>query len=450
VFLQEFGNHLIFYGDGGFKFLHLLHSRRFLATDVGGIWLSVEERSPSLEEDFLPVVEVHDADSVLFADLRDRHVLDEVLAQDGNLLLTGKIDTLGHWRYRFSDRQTLAHFSSRASRGFKTAPRTISGCWGMALTKYVYGLISYPDWCKLQRKRRRGGVELMKKLRIAVLGSGNIGVDLLIKALRSQYLEPTVLIGRSLASAGMAKAQSLGVPLSAESIGFVESNPSCCDLVFDATSAKDHLLHAPILARLGKKVIDLTPAKVGPMCVPATNMADCLSADNVNMVTCGGQASIPLAYAIGETQKEVAYIEVVSSIASRSAGPATRINLDEYIHTTEAGIQKFSGAKQAKAILNLNPAQPCINMQTTVFAKVSEPNLETLKPKLEEMVRKVQSYVPGYEVIVGPIVENGRMVIMVRVKGLGDYLPAYAGNLDIINCAAIAMAEEYARAAAGA
>jgi acetaldehyde dehydrogenase (acetylating) len=289
----------------------------------------------------------------------------------------------------------------------------------------------------------------MKKLKIAVLGSGNIGTDLLIKALRSPHLEPTVLIGRSLSSAGMAKAQSLGVPVSAESIGFIEKNPNCCDLVFDATSARDHQLHAPILSRLGKKVVDLTPAKLGPMCVPAANISDCLSADNVNMVTCGGQASIPIAYAIGKTQKDIDYIEVISSIASRSAGPATRINLDEYIHTTEAGIQKFSGAKRSKAILNLNPAQPCINMQTTIFAKVAEPNLDALKPKLDEMVRKVQAYVPGYEVIVGPTVENGRIVVMVRVKGLGDYLPAYAGNLDIINCAAIAMAEEYAKAASG-
>jgi len=286
---------------------------------------------------------------------------------------------------------------------------------------------------------------MTKKLKVAILGSGNIGTDLMIKALRSDYLECTALIGRNLSSAGLAKAQSLGVSVSAEGIRFIERNPGVCDLVFDATSAKDHEVHAPIFERLGKFAIDLTPAKLGPMCVPAVNIQDLLDAKNVNMVTCGGQASIPIAYAIGKTQRDIDYIEVISSIASRSAGPATRINLDEYIHTTESGILKFSGAKRAKAILNLNPAQPCINMQTTVFAKVANPNVEDLRPALQEIVRKVQAYVPGYEVIVGPTIENGRIVVMVRVRGLGDYLPAYAGNLDIINCAAIAMAEEVAR-----
>jgi acetaldehyde dehydrogenase (acetylating) len=283
------------------------------------------------------------------------------------------------------------------------------------------------------------------KLKVAILGSGNIGADLMVKALRSPHLQCTVLIGRSLSSPGIAKAQSMGVPVSSESIAYIERNPQCCDLVFDATSARDHETHAPILKRLGKLVIDLTPAKVGPMCVPAVNMAELLGETNVNMVTCGGQASIPLAYAIGQTHSDVDYIEVISSIASRSAGPATRINLDEYIHTTESGVMKFSGARRTKAILNLNPAQPCINMQTTVFAKVDKPDLERLKPVVLDLVKRIQQYVPGYELIVGPTFENGRIVVMVRVRGLGDYLPAYAGNLDIINCAAIAMAEEYAR-----
>jgi acetaldehyde dehydrogenase len=173
-------------------------------------------------------------------------------------------------------------------------------------------------------------------------------------------------------------------------------------------------------------------------------MAECLSELDVNMVTCGGQASAPIAYAIGQTQDDVDYVEVISAIASRSAGPATRANLDEYIHTTEEAIKKFSGAKRTKAILNLNPATPCIDMQTTVLAKVGSPNLEKLKPFLAELVARVQRYVPGYAVLVGPLIENGRIVVTIKVKGLGDYLPAYAGNLDIINCGAIAMAEEYA------
>jgi acetaldehyde dehydrogenase (acetylating) len=288
-------------------------------------------------------------------------------------------------------------------------------------------------------------MQALSKLKVAVLGSGNIGTDLLIKALRSPVLECTVFIGRSLTSAGMSKAQSLGVPVSAESIGYIERNPDCCDLVFDATSAKDHLIHASILKKLGKQVIDLTPAKVGPMCVPAVNISEMLGESNVNMVTCGGQASIPVAHAIGKTHSNIDYIEVISSIASRSAGPATRINLDEYIHTTESGIKAFSGASRTKAILNLNPAQPCINMQTTILAKVEKPDLAALKPALDDLIKRIQKYVPGYELLVGPTIENGRIAVMVRVRGLGDYLPAYAGNLDIINCAAIATAEEIAR-----
>ena len=283
-----------------------------------------------------------------------------------------------------------------------------------------------------------------RKLKVAIIGSGNIGTDLLIKVLRSPHLECGAFIGRSLSSSGMVKALSLDVPVSAEGINYIIDHPDCCDIVFDATSAKSHCEHAPILKKLNKRVIDMTPAKIGLMSVPSVNLADCLSEFNVNMITCGGQASIPVAYAIGQTQSDVDYIEVVSSIASRSAGPATRQNLDEYIKTTEDGLKEFSGAKRTKAILNLNPAEPCVDMQTTIFAKVSNPNIPKLTERLSLLVKDVQKYVPGYEVILGPIFDNGRIVVMVRVRGLGDYLPAYAGNLDIINCAAIAMAEEYA------
>ena len=186
------------------------------------------------------------------------------------------------------------------------------------------------------------------------------------------------------------------------------------------------------------------------MSVPSVNLEECLTEFNVNMVTCGGQASIPVAYAIGQTQSEVDYIEVVSSIASRSAGPATRQNLDEYIKTTEDGLKEFSGALRTKAILNLNPAEPCVDMQTTIFAKVTNPDISKLSVVLSGLVEKIRKYVPGYEIIMGPIIENGRIVVMAKVRGVGDYLPAYAGNLDIINCAAIAMAEEYASAALNA
>ena len=180
------------------------------------------------------------------------------------------------------------------------------------------------------------------------------------------------------------------------------------------------------------------------MSVPSVNLLHSLAECNVNMVTCGGQASIPVAYAIGQTQAEVDYIEVVSSIASRSAGPATRQNLDEYIKTTEDGLKHFSGAKRTKAILNLNPAEPCVDMQATIFANVKNPDIDKLNAVLIGLVEKIREYVPGYEIVLGPIVDNDRIVIMVKVRGLGDYLPTYAGNLDIINCAAVAMAEQYA------
>lgn len=285
----------------------------------------------------------------------------------------------------------------------------------------------------------------MKKYRIAILGSGNIGTDLLVKVLRSQKLTCVAFVGRSFTSPGMAKARTLGVPCSDKSIAYIQEHADDIDLVFDATSAKDHAIHAPILQGLGIRVIDLTPAKIGPMCIPAVNLEDSLGSDNLNMVTCGGQASIPVAFAIGRTHSDVDYLEVVSSIASKSAGPATRINLDEYIETTEKGLQTFSGAKHTKAILILNPAVPCIDMQTTIFARVKNPDIRALKALLDPIIQKINTYVPGYRILVGPILENDRIVVMVKVRGRGDYLPEYAGNLDIINCAAIAMAEEFAK-----
>lgn len=283
------------------------------------------------------------------------------------------------------------------------------------------------------------------KLKIAIIGSGNIGTDLLIKSVRSDFLECTKFIGRNLSSPGMKKAIDLGIPISDKSIEAIIQDPNCCDLVFDATSAIDAKRHWVVLEKLGKIVIDMTPSNIGKMCIPAVNIEDVIQYTNVNMVTCGGQASIPIAYCIGKTHEDVEYIEVVSSIASKSAGPATRLNLDEYVDTTELGIRTFSGSRLSKAILNLNPAYPCIDMQTTIFAKVKQPNIEILNKMVVEMVDKIKEYVPGYELIVPPFIENGRIVVMVRVKGLGDYLPKYAGNLDIINCAAIAVAEQYAK-----
>lgn len=283
----------------------------------------------------------------------------------------------------------------------------------------------------------------MKKLRVAIIGSGNIGTDLLIKIQRSPYLECSLFIGRHLNSPGMMKANNMGIKISDLSIEAIERDPDCCDLVFDATSALDHKMHWPILQKYKKIVIDMTPSGIGEMCIPAINIDQCIGYQNVNMVTCGGQASIPLAYVIGKTQNKVKYIEVVSSISSRSAGPATRLNLDEYIETTEKGISKFSKCKNTKSILILNPAQPCVDMQTTVFAEIDDPDLVALNMEIMDMVKKIQTYVPGYQMILSPTCDSNRIAMIVKVQGLGDYLPKYAGNMDIINCAAIAMAERY-------
>ncbi len=284
-----------------------------------------------------------------------------------------------------------------------------------------------------------------RKMKVAILGSGLIGTDLLIKVLRSKYLECRLFIGRNLQSAGMSKAINLGVPVSDRSIEAIQADPGGFELVFDATSAHFHAIHAPILKKLGIIAIDMTPAQVGSMCIPAVNLRECLDRDNVNMVTCGGQASTPIAYAIGQVHPRAEYMEVVSTISSRSAGPATRANLDEYIETTEKGVRMFSGAKRTKAVLILNPAQPCINMQTTVFAKIAEPDMAGITDSVNRIVKKIQKYVPGYEIAIPPTFEHGRVITMIRVKGLGDYLPSYAGNLDIINCAAVATAEEFSK-----
>lgn len=284
-----------------------------------------------------------------------------------------------------------------------------------------------------------------KKLRVGIIGTGNIGTDLLIKIQRSQYIECSIFTGRNLSSSGMRVAASMGIRLSDEGISSIVKEPDVCDIVFDATSAKSHLEHAPMLDKLGKFVIDMTPAKIGTLCVPAVNLEEAAKSKNVNMITCGGQASIPIAYAITRVHPEIEYIETVSTISSRSAGPATRINIDEYIETTEKGLKIFSGAKEAKAMLNLNPANPAIDMQTTVMAEISNPNLEQIKFEVEKIASKIQKYVPGYKIIVLPTYDNRRLLITARVQGLGDYLPKFAGNLDIINCAAIEVAEYYAK-----
>lgn len=286
-----------------------------------------------------------------------------------------------------------------------------------------------------------------QKTRVAILGTGNIGTDLLIKAMRSDVLECSLFVGRNLRSDGMQKASQLGVPISDRGLEAIAQQADNIDIVFDATSAAAHLEHWPVLQKLGKTVIDMTPAKLGELCVPAINTEQILAnrAQNINMITCGGQASVPIANAIAAVQDDIDYIEVASSIASRSAGPATRANLDEYIETTEQALIKFSRARQAKAILILNPARPPIDMQTTIYAKIQNPDLPAIRASVDEMMKRITQYVPGYQLIVPPTVVDGNVMITVKVLGNGDYLPRYAGNLDIINCAAIGIAERIAR-----
>lgn len=281
------------------------------------------------------------------------------------------------------------------------------------------------------------------KLNVAIIGTGNIGTDLLIKAMRSPKLHCALFSGRNFNSEGMQKANALGVDISDRGIEAIQQNPSAFDLVFDATSAIAHTEHWDVLREMGKIVIDMTPAKLGNLCVPAINAEDCLESGpyNINMITCGGQSSIPIANAISQVHSDIDYIEVASSIASRSAGPATRRNLDEYVETTQDALRKFSGARKSKAILILNPARPPIDMQTTIYTKVANPDIEAIRASVVAMVEKIKRYVPGYQLIVPPTIEGGRIITTVKVLGNGDYLPQYAGNLDIINCAAIGMAE---------
>lgn len=233
--------------------------------------------------------------------------------------------------------------------------------------------------------------------------------------------------------------------MSARSIDAIVEDPQCCDIVFDATNAAAHKVHAPILRRLKKFVIDLTPALVGKMCVPVLNLDECLKVDNVNMITCGGQATVPLAAALGRVQPNVKYIEIVAGISSRSAGAGTRANIDEFTQTTGDALAHFSNVGKTKAIIILNSAEPPVHMRNTLYALVDEPNLPAIRNAVDDMVKRIQKYVPGYRLLYEPVFENGRITMAVEVVGQGDYLPKYAGNLDIITCAAVEVAEHYAQ-----
>lgn len=285
----------------------------------------------------------------------------------------------------------------------------------------------------------------MKKMKTAIIGTGNIGSDLLLKICRSELLECSLFAGRNLQSRGMRMAVEMGIPVSDESIAAIEKDPSCCEIVFDATSADVHLVHAPILKRLHKFTLDLTPASVGIQCVPVINLDESLTADNVNLITCGGQAAIPMAYAISQVQPGITYCELAASIASRSAGAGTRENIDEFTQTTRRALARFTGIEHTKAIIILNPAEPPIIMRNTLHLLVEHPDLVRMTDaarKMEEKIRR--EYVPGYRMIVPPLYQNGHVSLTVEVRGRGDFLPEYSGNLDIITSAAVRIAEAYA------
>lgn len=285
----------------------------------------------------------------------------------------------------------------------------------------------------------------IKKIKVGIIGTGNIGSDLLTKVLRSSVLECVIFTGHNPDSEGIKRAKKLGIETSFDSIKAIEKNPDCCEIVFDATSAKAHSYNAPILKRLKKFVIDMTPSRIGKMCIPILNLEKSLKEQNINMVSCGGQATTPIAKAIMKINPDTEYIEIVSSISSRSAGIGTRNNIDEYTQTTSEALMYFSNVKKAKAIVNLNPANPPILMHNTIYAKIKNPKLKLITQEIKKVVKQIQKYVPGYKLVLEPVFDNGKLTTMIEVVGLGDFLPVYAGNLDIINCAAIAVAEEYAR-----
>jgi len=284
-----------------------------------------------------------------------------------------------------------------------------------------------------------------KKVKVGIIGTGNIGSDLLVKVQRSSLLKCGMFAGNNPESVGIKKAQLLNVPISFQSIDAIKENPDCCDIVFDATSAEIHLYHAPILKKLKKFTIDMTPSRYGKMCVPSLNLKECLKEQNINMISCGGQATTPIITTIMKIHPEIKYVEIVSSIASKSAGIGTRNNIDEYTQSTTDAIKYFAKVPHAKTIVILNPANPPIFMHNTIYAQVIKPKLEQLAYEIKKTVKKIQQYVPGYKLILEPVFENKKLTIMIEVVGMGDYLPIYAGNLDIINCAAIAVAEKYAQ-----
>lgn len=273
-------------------------------------------------------------------------------------------------------------------------------------------------------------------IKAGIIGTGNIGTDLLLKLIKTDFIEPTIFAGRRMDSNGIKLAQEKGINVTDQGIQFFIENPNYCNLIYDCTNAIDAKKHAKVFEDQGIKVIDLTPAKVGDLCVPTINPESIKRKGNVNMITCGGQASTPLLNIISK-HCNLEYIEVVSQIASDSAGMATRLNIDNYIHTTERAITEFTGCNNCKVILNLNPAIPQVDMQTTLFIKAKNIKFSSLNKDIYKTIKNLKEYIPHYELVMPPTINNDILVLSIRVKGTGDYLPEYAGNLDIINCAVI-------------
>ena len=289
----------------------------------------------------------------------------------------------------------------------------------------------------------------MSKIKCALIGPGNIGTDLLAKLKRSEVLEPVWMVGIDPESDGLKRAKEMGLNTTAEGVDgllpYVQRDG--VQIAFDATSAYVHAENSRKLNELGVVMIDLTPAAIGPYCVPPVNLSEHIGKQemNVNMVTCGGQATIPMVAAVSRVQP-VSYGEIVATVSSRSVGPGTRKNIDEFTRTTAGAVEKIGGAKKGKAIIVINPAEPPLIMRDTVHCLVEgEPKEAEITASVHAMIAEVQKYVPGYRLVNGPVFDGNRVSVFLEVEGLGDYLPKYAGNLDIMTAAAAQTAEEIAR-----
>ncbi len=289
---------------------------------------------------------------------------------------------------------------------------------------------------------------MTQKIKCALIGPGNIGTDLLYKLRRSAVLEPVWMVGIDPTSEGLARARELGLKTTADGVDGLLPHvlEDGIQIAFDATSAYVHAENSRKLNALGVMMIDLTPAAIGPYCVPPVNLKTHVGRKemNVNMVTCGGQATIPMVAAVSQVQK-VSYGEIVATVSSKSAGPGTRKNIDEFTRTTAGAVEKVGGAKVGKAIIILNPAEPPLMMRDTVHCLTeTEPDQAKITESIHAMIKEVQKYVPGYKLVNGPVFDGNRVSVFLEVEGLGDYLPKYAGNLDIMTAAAARTAEMFA------